>query len=380
MQEGSGSNQENKSDNTGGSVGGGASFEDRADMFAQRVEESAERFGNRMEKQFEPYKRSGNVVWALFLIFIGVMFLLNSTGVVGWNVWAYLWRFWPLFIVLAGVQILVGRSRAAGALVSIFAVLVLLCVGFMSLLAVRSTVVTDWNVRLPQWFLDVVSQTNGVGDELSQEATVEVDAFENVESRDLVLDVGLAEFTLVDQDVEDYLHYDAQFYQNFGGPLLDRSFTNNKLSLKFKQMDQHSSVGVSKSPTYNFTLGAVDVPTSFDFTVGAGSGEVDLTKVKVNDLYIDIGAGQMDLTLSDKSIPSDFKIEIGAGKFVLTLPKTVGFKLNYSVGVGSINVGEENIASIGKDDVYRSDNYDKTDLKVTISAEVGVGQLKIETK
>lgn len=350
----------------------------RAEDFATRLEQRADRFGKRMEDRFDRDHNGGNVVWALFLIFIGGVFLLNSTGLVDWSVWTYLWRFWPLFIVLAGVQILVGRSKAASVLVSIFAILVLLGVGFMSLVAVKSPIIDGFNTQLPSWFEDIMTG-NQVGNELTQDATVEAGAFDNVEARDVVIDVGLSNFTFVDSDTPDILFYDATFYQNFGGPQLDQAFSNNKLTLNFRQVDQQNVTNVSKLPEYNFTLGAVDLPTDFDFTIGAGSGDVELSKVKVNDMSVDVGVGSMKLTLSEDSIPADFKVKIGAGHVTVTLPESVGYKLNYDVGVGTIVADGEKIASLGDDDVYKSKNYDKSATKVTIDVEVGVGELKIIT-
>jgi hypothetical protein len=51
-----------------------------------------------------------NVVWGAFLIFAGVIFLLNTTGVVPWEAWQNLWVYWPMLVILAGVKIMLGRS------------------------------------------------------------------------------------------------------------------------------------------------------------------------------------------------------------------------------------------------------------------------------
>ena len=42
---------------------------------------------------------------AVFLIIIGTIFLLNTTGALSWSVWLLLLRFWPVFIIIAGIPV-----------------------------------------------------------------------------------------------------------------------------------------------------------------------------------------------------------------------------------------------------------------------------------
>ncbi|RJR25472.1 hypothetical protein C4578_01560 [Candidatus Microgenomates bacterium] len=70
-----------------------------------------------MEKETE---RKGNgVTWAVFLIFAGVILLLNNLGLVSWSVWASLWKFWPLILVLGGLEIIFGGSLIGNFFVTI---------------------------------------------------------------------------------------------------------------------------------------------------------------------------------------------------------------------------------------------------------------------
>ncbi len=52
-----------------------------------------------------------DVLGAFLLMAVGVIFLLNNFGVVPWNVWGYLWRFWPILLIIAAFQILIGRGN-----------------------------------------------------------------------------------------------------------------------------------------------------------------------------------------------------------------------------------------------------------------------------
>lgn len=64
----------------------------------------------------------GSVVWGTFVLFAGVVLLLNTTNILPWNVWEMIFSFWPVFIILIGINILLGNnivSRTVSALLSL---------------------------------------------------------------------------------------------------------------------------------------------------------------------------------------------------------------------------------------------------------------------
>jgi len=52
-------------------------------------------------------KKSGNLTGGFVLITLGIVFILNNLGFLPWNVWETLWKFWPAFLILAGLEILI---------------------------------------------------------------------------------------------------------------------------------------------------------------------------------------------------------------------------------------------------------------------------------
>ncbi len=45
----------------------------------------------------------------IFLVFIGVVLLLQSLNVLPWSLWNTLWRFWPVLLITSGLGILLRR-------------------------------------------------------------------------------------------------------------------------------------------------------------------------------------------------------------------------------------------------------------------------------
>ena len=52
---------------------------------------------------------SGVPIAALLLIAAGVVLLLQNMGIVRWELWLEIWRFWPLVLVAIGVSLVFGR-------------------------------------------------------------------------------------------------------------------------------------------------------------------------------------------------------------------------------------------------------------------------------
>lgn len=54
---------------------------------------------------------STHVKWAIVLIVIGFLALLNNIGFV--SVWSFIWRLWPILLILWGIHLLRKRGTAA---------------------------------------------------------------------------------------------------------------------------------------------------------------------------------------------------------------------------------------------------------------------------
>lgn len=63
---------------------------------------------------YAPGDTFDKIVSGIFLISLGVIFLLNSLGVLPWGIWKMLFiigaNLWPVFIILAGASVIVGQS------------------------------------------------------------------------------------------------------------------------------------------------------------------------------------------------------------------------------------------------------------------------------
>ena len=61
-----------------------------------------------------PRRRGTNLTGALLLIAVGGFFLALNFGLLDWSVLDNIWRFWPVLLILAGLEALIGGRSAAG--------------------------------------------------------------------------------------------------------------------------------------------------------------------------------------------------------------------------------------------------------------------------
>jgi hypothetical protein len=47
----------------------------------------------------------------LVIVAVGIVLLLNTTGVLSWGVWGTIGRLWPVVVILLGLSLLVRHIR-----------------------------------------------------------------------------------------------------------------------------------------------------------------------------------------------------------------------------------------------------------------------------
>jgi hypothetical protein len=52
---------------------------------------------------------NGAPVGGIILLFFGVLLLMQTTGYLPWALWDTLWRFWPVMMIIAGINLLLRK-------------------------------------------------------------------------------------------------------------------------------------------------------------------------------------------------------------------------------------------------------------------------------
>jgi len=101
-------------------------------------------FGNKIdqEKEYEKErscsKNEGDIFWGLLVVFFGLIFLGSAFGAITSNYWESIYSFWPLLIVLLGINIIIGKGFLQNILMFLLTVLVLGYVAIYGIIETRS--------------------------------------------------------------------------------------------------------------------------------------------------------------------------------------------------------------------------------------------------
>ena len=329
----------------------------------------------------ENKKEKRDIVFAIFLIFIGTMFLLNTTGIVGWGIWEYIFRFWPVFLILGGVKLILGHSVVTEIVIVVIAIFLFIIAGVFSYISYTAKslplvprCMQDYLKENPDW----LSPT--VGNDINENTKISTSKYEDIQRRVLDINIGASKFSLSDSDTEDeFIALNSVYTKGYIEPSLESEKEDEVLNIKFETISPSGFRFWNRmSPEFNLVLGSKDLPTDISVILGAGKGVMDLDEVVLNEVTTKVGAGELIATFKDTALPKKLSLDIGAGSVVLNISKEIGYKLSYDLGVGEISENNNSIASaLGKNDEYFSNNYDEAQVKIQIVAKVGVGSLKI---
>ncbi|HOK23275.1 MAG TPA: DUF5668 domain-containing protein [Candidatus Hydrothermia bacterium] len=64
--------------------------------------------------------RKGQIWLGVIFVILGAVVLLRNFGILSESAWGYLWRFWPLILVLVGLEILISNKLVRGLIIVAF--------------------------------------------------------------------------------------------------------------------------------------------------------------------------------------------------------------------------------------------------------------------
>ncbi len=304
-----------------------------------------------MAEQERRYRRHGGLVWPLVLMTAGVIFLLNNLGLLSWNVWDVLWRFWPVLLIAIGLDILLGRRSVFGAIVA-FVLIVVILGGTVWYAVTQAPIFTGQALVTDKIVQELAGATSadvrisfGAGSlrigALKEsgsliEGTVVTGPGETV-LRDFHVDDGVARFSLRHQGVPRVI---------FGRP--------------------------TSQVTWDLDLSS-SVPMALRVNSGVGEVVLDLSDLQVTDLDVNGGVGQVQLRLPSQGRLRG-KISGGIGQVIVTIPQGVAARVRASGGLGGVSVAGR-FQRDGR--YYVVGNYETADNRIDLDISGGIGEVVI---
>ncbi len=296
----------------------------------------------------EEPKRRGSLVGPVILIGLGIVFLLNNLGVLSWSVWDVILGLWPVLLIAAGLDLLLGRRSVWGSLLA----LAILAAAVAGALWLFNTGV------VPAVPAEEISQAlNGAtrAEVVLAPAVGRVHVESLTESGNLLEGVVRPtrgeqvshDFTVADETAKLALRSAGVFAPALGG------------------WDSHRGWDIELTP---------DVPLDLEVSFGMGECEVDLTDLTVTDLQVSIGIGQVTVVLPEAG-SFQARIEGAIGKTVVVIPREMAARIQTDTALGSADLPE---GYRQQGDAYVSPDYESADHRVDLEVSQAIGQVSIQ--
>jgi len=98
----------------------------------------------------------GNAIWELAIFLVGILLLSNVIGLITWQIWHYIWLFWPALLILIGLKIIFCHSPAISGLIFLIALAIFILIIIYGLIHINSTLLN----YIPQKAVDFVNGLN----------------------------------------------------------------------------------------------------------------------------------------------------------------------------------------------------------------------------
>lgn len=114
---------------------------------------------------------------------------------------------------------------------------------------------------------------------------------------------------------------------------------------------------------------------AFMLNTGASDSRIDLTDLLVDLISIKTGASSTELSLPQAAGFTSVKVKSGAASLSIKIPANVAARIRSAGGMMDLTINKSRFPRSGA--YYQSDDYERSDNKVDLELETGVGSVKI---
>lgn len=288
-------------------------------------------------------RRKGAPTAAIALVVLGVVLLMQTTEILPWDVWVELWRFWPVLIIIAGINLVLGRR--------------------MPWLSVRLAVlVLGGSVGLAFVLVET---------DVEPTVTRFVEPVGGLTSVRAEIDFGAGEL-LVSSLTEG------------SGNLVEARFQGREAQVSVERLGDSGNLRISAGSGSFFgrfsdveweVFLSPSVELSLDLNGGAASMTLDLQDLEVKGLDVTTGAASVEITMPARAGHVVADISGGAASFDVVIPEGVAAEIASSSSLSSFDVDTRRFPRSGE--LYVSPDFDTAENRVILDFQLGVSSVVV---
>ncbi len=305
-----------------------------------------------------------DITFGIILVSLGVLFLLNTFDLLGFNIWTLLVRGWPLFLILIGLNILFRGTRLW------WITPLLIIIIFIGLLFPTARNPIYWNL-VGHPGRRVESQTERLSAQMMFDPGIEkLDV-------NMQVDAGTIDIrSLLEEDNGEEKLYDLAFEYQEVEPDIEYNF-DSEAGEGTLDVHQRQRFELERVDIINHAFLALhgEIPLKLSIKAGAGHYDLDLRDLQVDNL--DIRSGVSDLTIHFNNYSSEVNINSGASNIKFYLPRDTGVKINTENVVSEDNFEEFGLEEIDAS-TFKSEDFESRDEKIRIFISSPASNINLE--
>jgi len=299
----------------------------------------------------EPPRAVGVPIWGIFLLFLGVVFLLQTLNVLPWGLWGTLWRFWPVLLIITGLGILLRRFSPW--LVSLLILAILgACLGIA---------IWQYGLSSPT---GVVTKSYSEPLGSLERAQIEID-FTAGSLTISSLPLGSPNLVEINSEVRDR---DGSIRAEF-----HRQGSEGRLRLSTEQVNRKFWGEGGVRWEVRFTR---NIPLTICIKSAASNVDLDLSDLAVTGLEMDIDVGNYAVKMPSSAGTTHAYIKADVANIEVTIPDGVAARFKADVDLGSLEVDESRFPKKG--DYYVSLDFESAENRIELEIECDIGRVQVK--
>lgn len=313
------------------------------------------------------------LIWGIILLFIGGVLLLENFGIIDFY-WRNVWGFWPIFLIIGGLNILFNRNNSqTGSIISI-AVLVI-SLSFLFFKGQQEPQRGNWWGNNFKKDIDVNIDDDHNDDQDTafnmlnlSEPFVDTDSAKktvlNISGGGLSFNLDGETSSLINADVKKrHGNFSLRKLVTDSATVLTFSMDDRKSKWKFGDNGNDVGFKLNKAAKWDILM-----------KLGAGEANFDFTDYKVRTFRFDGGAAALDIKFGDLLPITDVVVKSGVANVEIKIPETSGCRIKTKTGLSAKDFeGFEKLS----EGVYETSNYKTSTKKIFINLDGGLSNFEV---
>jgi hypothetical protein len=282
------------------------------------------------------------------LIVLGGIFLLNNFGVLPWSIWTNLWKFWPILLVLIGIEYLIGQS------ISLKTGLILLLLIFIIPIIFAFNPFTN-----NPFATEKLNVSKPLGD---------------LTKAKIMIDFPTTNLNITTvKNTTKLIEGEISFSKAAQKPKIE---TESSFGQMIVRINQPTSPGLPfiSSLRNETSIGLTEqIPLEIQIDTGASKGKIDLTKLRVDYLEINSQASDLNITFGDL-YSARAKIKTKASTVNIKIPKDLATRVKIDSKVKNLSINDRFKKSDGE---YKTKGFEDAFTRLDIQIESVAGSITI---